>query len=109
MWLRRIFFQFSADVRHVDPENPVVVVRVGPPHMRNDGVIGHDPAGIDGEEGDDFKFHLGQMHGLFFHGYKPSVKIDGKPAGTVGMSGGHAARHLRPVAERCADACHQLR
>ena len=49
--------------------------------MGNESVIGHDPACIPGEEGHDFKLHLGKMDRFPLHRHQTPVKINNQPLG----------------------------
>ena len=44
--LGRILFQLSADVRHVDSQDLVIIVHVGSPDSIHDIAVGQDSAGI---------------------------------------------------------------
>lgn len=41
-----ILLQLSADVRHVDPEDLIIIVHVGSPDGIHDVTVGQDSAGI---------------------------------------------------------------
>ena len=73
-----IFFDFTPDVGHIDPQNLVVVVRVRSPDPGDDGIVGQHPPRIFGEQGHEFVLYLRQMDILFIHKYDPFVKIDYK-------------------------------
>lgn len=60
--LRRVLLQLPSDVGHIDAQNAVVIVRIRPPDIGNDGVIRHNPAGILSQEGNNFKFYLREMN-----------------------------------------------
>ena len=73
--LCRIFFDLTPDMSHIDAENAVVSVCVGPPDILDNGVVGHDAAGVFGQQSDNFKFVLGQMSFLTAHSNQMLVEI----------------------------------
>ena len=62
--LCRIVFNLAADIRHVDTQDLVVAVCVGPPHIGQDRSVGDDFAGILGEVGNDLILNGRQVDDL---------------------------------------------
>ena len=73
--LRRVFFQFSADVGHIYPKDLVVIICIWSPDLCDNRFIGHDPAGILGKETYQLVFNLGQVDILIFDLHQTTFKI----------------------------------
>ena len=54
-----IFLQLPSDMGHVYPQNLVVAVCKWAPYFGNNTFIGHDLAGVLGQQGNQFIFNLG--------------------------------------------------
>ena len=91
---------------HVYPQNLVVTIRKRPPYFGNNTLIGHDLAGILGQQGNQLIFDLGQMDILSLYLYQPAFKVNEKIAYFIFKTLG-AGRSLA-VAQRGADAGQQL-
>ena len=57
----RVFFDLTANIRHIDAQNPVVIISIRPPDLVNQCVIGHNLAGILGQQRNNLVLHPGQM------------------------------------------------
>ena len=69
---------------HIDAQNAVVIVRIRPPDIGNDGVIRHDTSGILRQEGEDLKFNLCEMNLLSRHAHLVLFKINDQIPGAEG-------------------------
>ena len=108
--LGRICLDLSADICHVDPEDPVVVLHVRPPDLADDGVVGDDAACVLPEKRKDPELIEGQVRVDPVHIDPVLVVIDGQgtraeyPALGTRVSG----RHSAVVAQSSADARKEL-
>ena len=74
----RILLQLPADIGHVDPQDLIIRVRVGPPDLLQDKIIGQHLAGISGKQGHQLVLDLGQMDILAFQRNQSLLKVDDK-------------------------------
>ena len=59
--LGRVLLDLPADIRHVDPEDPVVIFHVRTPDLPDDGVVGDDAACVLPEKREDPELVEGQV------------------------------------------------
>ena len=110
-WLGRVLLDLPADIRHVDPEDPVVVFHVRPPDLPDDGVVGDDAAGVLPEKRKDTEFIQSQVRVVPVDVDPVLVVIDGQGACAEDAALGPRVpgRNSAVVAERGADPGQELR
>ena len=77
--LSRIFFNFAADICHIDPQDLVIAVRVRPPDGAHEIAVGQYPSGILCQQCQKLVFNLCQMDLLSVQKNQSLFKINFQP------------------------------
>ena len=104
MGLSGVLFYLAADVRHVHPQNLVVLLRVWPPDAPQDRVVGQHPPRVLGQQGEELVLDLGQMDSFALQTEDPLVEVYFQIQGLIDLAVGVSAA----VAQSGADAGRQL-
>lgn len=76
MRLRRVFLQLTADIRHIDAQDLVVLALVRAPDIVQQGGIGEHAAGLARQPLDNFVFVLGEVDFLAADRDRAALKVD---------------------------------